>query len=125
MNNLEKLMADHAYWSAERKRLKQEGADEYEKCKRLDNIDKFFANNGKTCLQLAYSEWQVMHDENPFDSYSYDEVLDEVEACEHCRRVRKLKSERAIAGQRLGAVRSAITRIGNRLLKEGSIDEPF
>lgn len=115
MNKLEKLMADHAYWTAERKRLKEEGSEEYSKCERANSPRYGWL---PTCLQHAYSEWQTLHKDNPFDQYQYDEILEEEGYCTHCQRTRELKRQRAIAGQRLGAVRSAITRIGNRLLNE-------
>ena len=124
LQKLEKLMADHAYWSGEIKRLKLEGENAYSSCLRLkkedsDNLLSLLAKPmQKTCIEIAYSENQAVNSELSIygDHERFNETFTEMvycgEICEHCQLTRDLKSERMNARRRLGQVRSAITRVG-------------
>lgn len=125
---IQKLIADHAYWADEIRRLKKAGQEAAAACIYLEaSTIKAASSNGSrslmhgtNCIERAWNELQEIRTENPFEGYSYDEVFEEMEPepCEHCRKVRDLRRERMRASKRLGAVRAAITRVGRRLQME-------
>lgn len=114
MSSIEKLIADHAYWSDEFRRLKAEGKIEYGSCanKRAPQ---------ESCIGLVYNEVASLNEESmPYDGYSFDEVWEngEVDICDHCRKLRELKKKRIAASRKLGGIRAAMTRIGRRINDE-------
>jgi len=113
--SIENLMAGHAYWSKERKRLKDLGSVESSLCTR-GSADRFFRPSS-TCFDVAFQilkENDEYNEPNRFEDI-WDDGCEDFEPCQHCKNVRTLKRERGRAGTRLGAIRSAITRIGSKL----------
>ena len=142
MTNLEKLVADHAYWSDKRKELKRLGTVEIAKCNGSQRVlvtqsdqHKFLTPvefepyyTGENCIEYAYSV--VRNEYIEPDCYEYDIGIsyEEIwngnhedangnpwEPCEHCKKVRELKKERGKAGMRLGQIRGTMTRIGRNI----------
>lgn len=118
MNKLEQyqnLIASHAYWAGEVKKLKEEGSKEFNLCEKSGpqtNYENCIGQQlNKWKLSMAVTEWADRVDFNNF----YLEAVSCGEVCEHCQRLRELKDKRSFASKRLGQVRSAITRIGNKL----------
>ena len=118
MNKLEQyqnLIASHAYWAGEVSKLKAEGKKEFNLCEtsgpqtNYENCIGQQLNKWKFCM--ADAEWADIVDFNNF----YSEAVSSGEVCEHCQRLRELKDKRSFASKRLGQVRSAITRVGNKL----------
>src|SRR5690606_11057505 len=104
-----KLVLAHAVAMAEFRSLKKQEADEYSKCPHATTKHIY-----ETCVQRGHSECKQMNEEaGPYAGYSYEEVLwsmENPEACDHCKRTRELKKERAAVGRRIGAIRAAMTR---------------
>lgn len=118
MNKLEQyqnLIANHAYWAGEVKKLKEEGSKEFSLCKAATmeaNYENCIGQQlDKWKLEMAEAEWQDRIDFNNF----YLDAVSNGDVCEHCQKLRELKDKRTFASKRLGQVRSAITRIGNKL----------
>ncbi|WP_116364441.1 hypothetical protein [Parahaliea mediterranea] len=117
----QQLFIDHAYWTAERKRLQEAGSEEMSKCDRVQAGLERFKFNEKTCIESVHEAWRSQ----PGDPYSggpsfeedWLEAISEGSVCEHCINVRDLRKQRMAAGRKLGGIRSAITRIGQRLAK--------
>jgi len=120
MNKLEQyqnLIASHAYWAGEVSKLKAEGKKEFALCEKSGP-----QTNYENCIGQQFNKWKS---ETPAiramyeDLISFEEFYSEAvacgEVCEHCQRLRELKDKRSFASKRLGQVRSAITRIGNKL----------
>jgi hypothetical protein len=124
--SIQKLVADHAYWADEIRRLKKAGEDEAAQCVHLkagtapEEIPMTFGTN---CIQRAWDELQKERTADPLERWEYDEIFEDMEPepCEHCRKVRELRRERMRASKRLGAVRAAITRVGRRLKQEEAV----
>lgn len=126
--SIQKLVADHAFWADEIRRLKKAGQEEAAACIYLEaSTIKAASSNGSrslmhgtNCIERAWNELQEERAVSPFEHWEYDEIFEnlEPEACEHCRKVRELRRERMNASKRLGAVRAAITRVGRRLQEE-------
>ena len=123
--SIESLLIEQARLSDLRRELKAEGFDEAAKCTRRalasingDAIPHLLM--GSSCIEAAYSDYKDAKEEcDEFgDSVSFEDVWDEFNSCQHCHNVRKLKRQRMQAGQKLGGVRAAITRVGRRLAKE-------
>lgn len=129
MADLERLIADHAYWADEWKRLKQLGSEELRKCngskrtKHTESDKSFSWYSGLTCFDVAIG---IFKDQGSryycYDGYSFDEIwigcFEDFEPCEHCKKVRELKKERGKAGRKLGQIRGTLTKIGRRLNAE-------
>ena len=130
MSNLKNLIAGHAYWADKHRSLKQQGSEELWKCTKakpatetelpavgfLGNLPRTITTGfNKNCFELAIDYLKDLRDENPYDSYSFDEAWGEVEPCQHCEKTRELKKERSKASRRLGNIRAAMTRIGRNL----------
>ena len=118
MSKLEKyqnLIARHAYWAGEVKKLKEEGSKEFSLCETRGQQTNYENCIGQQLnewkLSVAVTEWADRVDFNNF----YLESVSCGYVCEHCQRLRELKDKRSFASKRLGQVRSAITRIGNKL----------
>jgi hypothetical protein len=115
---MEELVRDHAHWADKRKYLKLKGAEEAGLCTR------FGPENGysKNCIDIAFDEFRECN-VSPYEMINFEEIYNERlidgEVCQHCQNVRKLKEERMYAGRRLGAVRSAITKMGRRIAEGG------
>jgi len=128
--SIQKLVADHAHWADEIRRLKKAGEDEAVQCIHLEKSTIKAAKSigsvplmfGTNCIQRAWDELQEERAADPFERWEYDEIFEDMEPepCEHCRKVRELRRERMRASKRLGAVRAAITRVGRRLKQEES-----
>ena len=123
--SIESLLIEQARLSDLRRELKAEGCEESEKCTRRalasingDAIPHLLM--GSSCIEAAYQEFQVGMKAHGFygEALSFEEVWEDFEPCLHCKNVRYLKRERMQAGQKLGGVRAAITRVGRRLAKE-------
>lgn len=117
MNPIEILVADHAEFSDEHKRLKLLTSAELDKCSRREE------HNGSNCIEAAYQECLRMNAEegDPLNGvgWEFEEVLEVMEPCDHCQRARELKRARVKIGRRLGGIRSQLTKIGRRLREEG------
>jgi len=143
MANLEKLIADHAYWSDKREELRRLGVLEIVKCNGMqrtyhekpNSCESYFEimpfepyYSGVNCIQHAFNikkEYESEHDHAYYnEGLSYEEIWEGLheenngkywEPCEHCKKVRELKKERGKAGMKLGQIRGAITRAGRKL----------
>lgn len=122
---MRKLIADHAYWSDRKRRLKKEGEAEMTQCTRMERFDDGFGliATGTSCIALAWGEYRwddarSMYEDPPDFDQVWNEMIEEGEICTHCQNVRKLKRERVHASKRLGNVRSAITKAGRSLQEE-------
>lgn len=122
---LEDLAIKQAELSRELKPLKTRRRELLEACKHNDFKevltpswqDLAYGN----CLVIAYEALQAIREDNPGDCYEFEEVLHEY-GCDACIESYKVKREIGKIGSQIGRVRSAITRIGNRLIetqKEG------
>ena len=123
--SIESLLIEQSRLSDLRRELKAEGSDEADKCTRraLDSINGDAIPHflvGSSCIEAAYQEFQSGMKAHGFygEALSFEEVWEDFEPCLHCEKVRHLKRERMQAGQKLGGVRAAITRVGRRLAKE-------
>lgn len=120
MNKLEQyqnLIARHAYLAGEVSRLKEEGRKQFNLCETSSP-----QTNYENCIGQQINKWKsetpairTMYDEFISFEEFYSEAVASGEVCEHCQRLRELKDKRSFASKRLGQVRSAITRIGNKL----------
>lgn len=120
MNRLEQyqnLIASHAYWAGEVKKLKEEGSKEFNLCETSGP-----QTNYENCIGQQINKWKAdtpairtMYDDLISFEDFYSDAISNGEVCEHCQRLRELKDKRSFASKRLGQVRSAITRIGNKL----------
>ena len=123
MNKLEQyqnLIASHAYWAGEVSKLKEEGRKEFNLCETSGpqtNYENCIGQQiNKWKFSMTVTEWADRVDFNNF----YLESVANGEVCEHCQRLRELKDKRSFASKRLGQVRSAITRIGNKLISDSA-----
>lgn len=120
--SMQKLIAAHAYWSDRRRELRQEGFDELMKCPGIETVELgLFA--GESCIDRVVDATKTANAENcGEDDFRFDDIWSEMvadgEVCEHCQRVRELKSQRVYASRRLGNIRGAITRVGRNLQEE-------
>lgn len=116
---LENLIAGHAYWSDKKNELKLKGSEEASKCLRQEKHYSDLASEGFSisCIEVAFNYLKELRDDggNYGEVYSFDEAWGEVETCQHCNNVRTLKAERMKASRRLGAIRSAMTRVGRTI----------
>lgn len=120
MNKLEQyqtLIANHAFWAGEVSKLKAEGKKEFALCETSGP-----QTNYENCIGQQINKWKsetpairTMYDDFISFEEFYSEVVASGEVCEHCQRLRELKDKRSFASKRLGQVRGAITRIGNKL----------
>lgn len=120
MNQLDQyqnLFANHAYWAGEVSKLKAEGKKEFALCEASGP-----ETNYENCIGIQFKKWKsdINETKTQYDDFiSFEEFYSEAvsggEVCEHCQRLRELKDKRTFASKRLGQVRSAITRIGNKL----------
>ena len=120
MNRLEQyqnLIVSHAYWAGEVKKFKEEGSKEFDLCETSGP-----QTNYENCIGQQIDKWKeetpairTMYDDLISFEEFYSEAVASGEVCEHCQRLRELKDKRTFASKRLGQVRSAITRIGNKL----------
>lgn len=117
MADLEKLVADHAYWSDKIRELKKAGSFNYFECIKISA-----KKNKKPCIDAAIEHLNQTREENPHDSYSFEEIWENLDCegdiCQHCKNVRHLKKRRVMASRKLGGIRAAITRVGRRLNAE-------
>ena len=129
MTKLEELAVKRYGILAEIKRLKEESSTLL--CKKVYGKDlsgksllqtiSSNINDHKTCIEKIYDECRELN-HNAYDEYySYDEVFEnsDDEPCEHCKKVRANKKERMKLRRHFGQVNAAITRIGERLAKNG------
>ena len=123
--SIESLLMEQARLSDLRRELKAEGCAESEKCTRraLDSINGDAIPHllmGSSCIEAAYIECKGGLEKPAYyeEALSFEEVWEGSDPCLHCEKVRYLKRERMQAGQKLGGVRAAITRVGRRLAKE-------
>lgn len=120
MNKLKQyqaLIARHAYLDGEVSKLKAEGKKEFNLCKTRGP-----QTNYANCTGLQFKKWEAdvpvtrtVYDEFISFEEFYSEAVANGEVCEHCQRLRELKKFRSFASKRLGQLRGAITRIGNKL----------
>ena len=120
MNKLEQyqnLIASHAYLACEASKLKAEGKKEFALCEKRSPQTTY-----ENCIGQQINKWKAetpairtMYDDFISFEEFYSEAVSSGEVCEHCQRLRELKDKRTFASKRLGNVRSAITRIGNKL----------
>ena len=134
MANLEKLIADHAYWSDERKRLHAEFVMKLDSCtgmqrKKKDKPISWLGEDsgtlfGMDCFNYAFQE--VKNYISEYDSITFEEVWEGCTShtngefwvpCQSCKEALEIRLQKANAGRRLGAVRAAITRVGRELNK--------
>jgi len=126
--SIESLLIEQARLSDLRRELKAKGCEEASKCTRRAPIK---ANGqlqplmvGSSCIDEIYSNYRDalpeagFYGETPSFEDAWNDSLEDDEICQHCQNVRSLKRQRMQAGQKLGGVRAAITRVGRRLAKE-------
>ena len=128
--SIESLLIEQARLSDLRRELRAQGREESSRCNRLksEKIGNSEWIAGESCIAEAYQCWKDDCAEAAFNHCGgpdFDEVweisVDEGEVCQHCQKVRELKSQRITAGRQLGGVRAAITRVGRRLAKEQTL----
>jgi len=131
MADLQRLAMEHARWSRVKRETKKE-AGQIE-CKRQsteglslphDTEAYFNATSRENCIEFVYRLVSDMNAETPYDDQvSFTDVWDEELAggnvCPGCVRIRELKRQRVEASRKLGQIRSAITKAGEHLLKDG------
>lgn len=135
MADLQRLAMEHARWSRV-KRETQKEAGQIE-CKRqsteglspLHDAEAYFnVTSRENCIEFVYRLVSGMKADTPYDTpydtqVKFAEVWDEELArgnvCSGCARIRELKRQRVEASRKLGQIRSAITKAGEHLLKDG------
>lgn len=131
MADLQRLAMEHARWSRVKRETKKE-AGQIE-CKRqsteglspLHDTETYFnATSRENCIEFVYRLVSDMNAETAYDDQvSFTDVWDEELAggnvCPGCVRIRELKRQRVEASRKLGQIRSAITKAGEHLLKDG------
>ena len=109
------LVRSHAFWADEVQRLKKLGSDAFFRCVRLQEQGR------ESCIEAVLNEYRDLN-RDPYENIDFDEFyqncVDSGEVCEHCQECRAIKAKRGKAGRRLGQVRSAMTRIGRRMIME-------
>ena len=125
--SIESLLIEQARLSDLRRELKAEGCEEASKCTRRAEIDVNGNPSlmvGSSCIEETYANHRDampedgFYGETPSFEDAWNDSLEDDEICQHCQNVRSLKRQRMQAGQKLGGVRAAITRVGRRLAKE-------
>lgn len=110
-----KLIADHAYWSDEARRLKSLGMQHFAKCISVND-----ETLRQSCIDIAHQDY-TNDRANGFYGIGFEEVYDDLvsrgEICEHCIQIRELRKQRMAARRNLGHIRSAITMAGRKLNK--------
>lgn len=131
MADLERLAKEHAYWADRKNRLRGLGCIAASRCFRVRREMRKAMERGwfshipdeTNCIEYARDAWIEANNECYESGFTFEEIYDEEysegRVCSNCHRVRKLKKARTYAGTRLGAIRSAITKAGRRLIEEG------
>ena len=115
---MENLIAGHAYWSDRKRQLKAEGCEEAAKCDKTSGWDIFISRTTpKSCIELVIESIKDQFDGYYAPTFNevWNEMVEDGEVCQHCQNVRSLKRERMKASRRLGAIRSAMTKMGRKI----------
>lgn len=125
MSDLKRLVAKHAEYSDLKACLKRKIRVEISKHEYSKKFEDVLCGDDKlshqdliygACGYHAYKAVKVLNRDNQ-DCYSYDEVLQNY-GCDHCIAARKIKLKMNVVGAKLGQIRGAITRVGQKLNRE-------
>ena len=108
--------------------LKKKRLDLIAECEKTDFVEDhgFQIPVGELCLKTAFDNLLSTVDENYGDSYSYDEILNEMHyegtCCDSCLESYQIKTgPLAEARQEFGNAKRQLSYIGKKLIKESSI----